>query len=571
MTANKTSFFVHAVIAAAVVIGIFIVLNLIMARGLFRLDITAEKRFSISAPTKRILSGLRDTIHVKAYVSKQLPTGMETLRRDLVDKFKELAVHAGGNFEYEFIDPMEFSESEQRELDSKGIQMLQGQQWSENEFKVINFYATLQVSLLDKNPEVIPLTQNPDALEYELMTRVVRLTQDTKPLVALHTDFAGKTGPDPSLPPQLSTPYDPIVEYLRRLFDVRVIKFNKTDPIPKDTRCLIVNKPKNLNQRQALEINRAASNGIPTVLFISKIDAPYNPQQGQLAQITTGLETVLSAWGVSFGDSILADQSCGTVTIMRSMGIFQMHEPVRLPTLPMIFDGLNRESVLTAAVPQPGVIVPWAASIAVDEEKLKEAGVKVTRLLRTSSKTWSASFSPMLTDDMVRFPNDESKLIGPQTVGIMLEGPIPFAYQGQTVPDWPAEEDSPSDRPPLPADSDIEDVTGIADVTPAATGKVIIVSSGDILNYQHITQRGNEGALTFFTNTVESLALGEDLIKMRSREFAARMIKDNPPVRFYQALNIGLMPTLVILVGVVRHLWRTQQKNLYLRQLQGQK
>lgn len=163
MAQTKYSFGIQALIAAAVTIGIVVFVNLIAARGLVRYDLTADKRFSVSEPTQRILRGLRESVKVTAYLSEKMPVGFETLRRDLIDKFKEFAVLSNGNFEYRFVDPGN-DEKMIQELANRGIRQLQGQVMQRDEFTVVNFFSSLEVSYFDKEPEVIPVVQNVDDL-----------------------------------------------------------------------------------------------------------------------------------------------------------------------------------------------------------------------------------------------------------------------------------------------------------------------------------------------------------------------------------------------------------------------
>ncbi len=60
---------------------LLVLLNLIVSNNFFRLDLTEENRFSISNPTRDMLSNLEDNVYVEVYLEGDLPAGFKR-RRD---------------------------------------------------------------------------------------------------------------------------------------------------------------------------------------------------------------------------------------------------------------------------------------------------------------------------------------------------------------------------------------------------------------------------------------------------------------------------------------------------------
>lgn len=96
----------------AIFFGILIVINLISSKLFFRLDFTADKRYTLSSATKNTLKNLNDVITVTAYFSEDLPPQLLGTRKDLRDILEEYEKRANGNLVYEFINPNEDDESE---------------------------------------------------------------------------------------------------------------------------------------------------------------------------------------------------------------------------------------------------------------------------------------------------------------------------------------------------------------------------------------------------------------------------------------------------------------------------
>jgi len=90
-----------------IVIGIVVLLNLISERLFFRLDFTADKRYTLSEATKDILSELNDVVTITAYFSENLPPQLIKSRKDFEDLLTEYENRSNGNVLYEFINPNE--------------------------------------------------------------------------------------------------------------------------------------------------------------------------------------------------------------------------------------------------------------------------------------------------------------------------------------------------------------------------------------------------------------------------------------------------------------------------------
>ena len=67
------------------VLGIVLVINVIASRFFFRLDYTADQRYTLSKATKDILSQLSEPVTISAYFSEDLPPNIEQVRQDFRD------------------------------------------------------------------------------------------------------------------------------------------------------------------------------------------------------------------------------------------------------------------------------------------------------------------------------------------------------------------------------------------------------------------------------------------------------------------------------------------------------
>ena len=76
------------------VIIILLSINLLAEIKFFRVDLTSEKRFSLSAVTKTILRELKEPLFIKIYLAGELPSDLEHFKRSLRETLDEFRVMA---------------------------------------------------------------------------------------------------------------------------------------------------------------------------------------------------------------------------------------------------------------------------------------------------------------------------------------------------------------------------------------------------------------------------------------------------------------------------------------------
>ena len=110
-------------------IGIFaiIVANQLSARIFYRIDLTEEKRYTISEASKNILRNLEDVVYVDVYLEGDLPSGVKRLQKGVRETLDEFKIYAGSNLQFRFIDPSTAKSQKARQefyesLIKKGIQ-----------------------------------------------------------------------------------------------------------------------------------------------------------------------------------------------------------------------------------------------------------------------------------------------------------------------------------------------------------------------------------------------------------------------------------------------------------------
>ncbi len=109
----------------AIIAVVVLVCLLAGALGL-RLDLTADKRYTLSEPTRKMLRDQREPLYIKVYLDGEMPVGMRPLQRAVRDMLEDMKSYAGGDLLVEYINPSAESKKNRealyRDLMQKGLQ-----------------------------------------------------------------------------------------------------------------------------------------------------------------------------------------------------------------------------------------------------------------------------------------------------------------------------------------------------------------------------------------------------------------------------------------------------------------
>ncbi len=123
---NKRSAKSQSIIRMTLLLGILIFVNVIAQFAFERIDMTQEKRYSLSNSSKDLAKGLEDIVYFRIYLDGDLPPGFLKLKNSLKEMLDEFRIYSNDNIEYEFIDPSANPDEKQRvelykQLSQKGL------------------------------------------------------------------------------------------------------------------------------------------------------------------------------------------------------------------------------------------------------------------------------------------------------------------------------------------------------------------------------------------------------------------------------------------------------------------
>lgn len=179
------------VVAAAIIAGYLLSLLRL------RIDLTEDRRYTLSPQTKEILSGLESEVYVQVFLDGEMPVAFKKMRRSVRDILDEFRLVSGRRIGYDFINPSAGGDQQQRnarqlELVNKGLAPVNVQAGDDEGGRttrmifpgmIVNYNGIeVPVNFLKNNP-ALPAEQNLlnsiEGLEYEMIQNIATLTSDT--------------------------------------------------------------------------------------------------------------------------------------------------------------------------------------------------------------------------------------------------------------------------------------------------------------------------------------------------------------------------------------------------------
>ncbi len=489
-----------------------------------RIDLTAQKTFTLSEGTHAILRNVGEPVDVTLYYSADLAAenapmleAYATRVREMLEEYRD---GSGGRMRLQVVDPAPFSEEE----DEAALAGIQG-------VPVNNAGDTLFFGLVAKNSvdetEVIPFfdQRREQFLEYDLSRIVYDLTNIDKTVVGIMTELPVMGDSDPMAAlqnPQGHRRPWMIVEQLRQLYELREVGTGVSE-IEEDVNVLLVVHPRDLSPRTLYAIDQFVLRGGRLIAFVDpycEADEPpadpQNPYARLWASRASDMPALLKNWGVELvQDKFLGDRE--TAVRINSRNERGLPEPVDYIGIQRLTaDQLNQDDLVTANVGDMILGVPGALRV------LGESGTTVETLVESTDDAMLVDLEKIKFQPNPRELLDEFQPAGERFVlAARISGPAKTAFPGGDVGD------EMSETPAGHLEESAEDIN------------VIVVADADMLNDPYWVQVQNflgqrmaypiSQNPALLLNGIENLSGSSDLISVRSRGNSTReftLVKD---------------------------------------------
>ncbi len=509
------------------------------------------------------------TLHAYLSPAEQLPGEMKAAREALEKSLDELKKEAQGRLEVEFADPGADPALARRlaEKDGLGPMILDLLHPEPFWFSLVLDDGRQRLS--------VPLPEKLDEAGFHkaLMAAVRRFSPGYLKTLAVYAP--GGPPPSPFGFNNGGRHYQALKAQL-----AESVRWVETDlasgRAPADADMLMVLSPQDLDDKQRFAIDQFLMRGGTVLLAMGAYDISVDPSLSAVAQ-KSGLEDWLADQGLGLERSLVLDERAGAlpIPIERSVGGFLIRE-IQLVDYPFILDvrddGLNPDSPVTNSLDQ--LYVPFASPVEVDDAK--NAGRKVTWLLRSSARSWTTTDTNLIPDfrryGRLGFPRGEKE--GARTLAVMVEGRFDSAFKGRPSPllakkssdRSQAGKDQTKEQEEPKADQAAGRGEGVIEHSPDGA-RLILIGSGMLFSDE--TQALVSGALgtayrkpaLFAQNLVDWSLEDQGLLALRGRDRSrfARTLEPLSPwrQRLWEYLDYALV---LIGLGVVWLVHRRRQQ-----------
>ncbi len=383
-----------------------------------RLDLTENNLYTLSDGTISILESIPEPINVYFFYSDKATQNVPALRtyaNRVKEMLQEFEQHADGKLTVSVIDPLPFSEQEDRAAEF-GLQSINLGTSPEP----IYFGIAATNSIGDQ--QVIPFLDpsKESFLEYDLAKLIYTLSKPEKPVVGLLSGLQMTAGFDPATQ-QMTQPWI-ITEQISQLYDLRQLS-KDLDKVDDDIDLLMVVHPKDLSDRTLYALDQYILGGGHALLFVdpyAEADRSPPPTPGMPPMSgASNLNRLLEAWGVNVDPEHVVGDDRFALTVT-GLG----NRPVRyLPMFGVDRTGMDQDDVITAGL--SNVNLGFPGYIEVDGD----ATATVTPLLRSSDLAGlipTATLAFMQDPDAVRqnFAPVDHRLI----LAARIQGEVPSAF-----------------------------------------------------------------------------------------------------------------------------------------------
>ncbi len=319
--------------------------NILASRilGPARIDMTENRLFTLSEGTRAILANLDEPVTLRFYLSQRelerVPGigGYADRVRALLNEYKRLS---GGKLALHVIDPEPFSEEEDRAVGYG----LRGVPLGLDEG---NFYFGLAATNSVDDEEVIPFfaAEREQFLEYDVTKLVHNLTKPKQKIVGLLSSLPieGQGPPMQAAMGGMDAQPWMVVEQIRQLFELRSLH-PKLEEIPEDVDVLMLVHPQTLPREALYAIDQYVLRGGRVVAFVDPYSETQQPGMAAGFMQPVGsrrseIDELLSAWGVTLGDDVVADLDLALKVRMEQGGrVLTFDYPVWMNVTPHTFD-----------------------------------------------------------------------------------------------------------------------------------------------------------------------------------------------------------------------------------------
>lgn len=524
-----------------------------------RLDLTEGKRFTLSAPTRRLLKHLDGTVRIKVFLKGKFPSGFRHLSGSVRELLEEFRRYGGRHITWEFVNPLaglpdSLQEKVKDSLTAMGIMPynVKAQQDLSRGVSVQLIFPgalvdykghELPVNLLQPQPGMDPLrTLNHSAalLEYDFIHAIAQLSRPQPPLVAY------MLGNGECLTPEA---YDAL-NVLQENYTLDTLNLATRPFIPARYDALVFLRPeKKFTEAEKLKIDQYVMHGGNILWCINPVNASMDSLRVKPSFLAfdqgLNLDDMLFDYGLRINADLVQDLNCFSIPVT----VGQVGNRPQIQRLPWPFAPLLRpdqDNPITRNMDD--VLGQFASSI----DTTRSSGVRKEVLLSTSAHSRILGTPLRVSLESVKIrpdPRDYTQAHIP--VAVLLQGTFSSVFRGRVDEAMRAQ---------------IRQQSGSSYRSSSLPARMIVVSDANMF-LNPVTQK--EGPLAmgmdpythqlfgnreFFENCLTYLTDTSGVMQARDKDFKLRLLdraKVESQKSLWQVLDFLIPVAFVLLFALI--------------------
>jgi ABC-type uncharacterized transport system involved in gliding motility auxiliary subunit len=344
----------------------------------------------------------------------------------------------------------------------------------------------------------------------------------------------------------------------------------QSQAIPDNLKSMVITRPTlPFSDYELFQIDQFLMKGKNLILILDRFQAlrPANQQgagmsgqQPVYVPLDTGLEKLLSHYGIRIKDSYVMDENCFRQQLPAQLGGGE--RPVYFaPIIKSRF--INKELGFMKSI--KGMIALKISPLELDPERLSANGLKATRLVASSQKSWEMSGRITLNPMFIQPPSAKEEMQS-KPLAYILAGEFPSYFADKPIPAKEIDENETDNQDPQSSGQKKQSETAASqseiDLSKIVTdgqylargkpGKIFLMASADMLKDNVMDAGGRGPNATYILNVIDYLNDREDIAVMRGKEQRFNPLNDAKAgtKTFIKTLNIIGLPSLVVLFGI---------------------
>lgn len=517
--------------------------------------------------------------------------GLDSLANNIKEIVSELNTKLYNQLEFIFLDPStkELSEQEMKRYERFMLQ------WPEIEgkdgqiIKAGQGFLTLGIEYKDRSVERTLLDRSLSLTSRGLQEQFSLIQEDTirsfieenvDNVINIHEEIGYLTSHSTlnlsySLPPQLqgmqqqSGSLNNFNSLLSENYTINRVDLKEED-IPGSMDTLIIAGPREeFSDWELFQIDQFLMEGKSLALFIDSFEEiqqrqnqAYGMGQSMYMPLNTGLGKLLDHYGLQVDKAYVLDENC------------YVSRDQRMGETPIYFapviknENINHGLSFLKNIKE--MIMIQVSPLSSDTKKIKDNDIELKTLISSSQRSWTMTGQIDLNPMVMRPPADEEEMKS-FPLAYLAEGSFISYFADKEIPEKPKkdeneqgeEEEGEEPEKQLSQESEpakIRTEKGV--ITSGKPGRIFLIGSAEILKDNLLDESGESPNAQFVLNVIDCLNHREQIAVMRSKNQKFNPLKDTKPFTrsFIKIVNIGGLPALFILIGIIVWIKRKAKK-----------